>query len=56
MTSDFPLFFLSASHFSTHLPIFPLEFALPTFTVAIILPHPSDIAKHVSSKNELCSE
>ena len=52
----FPLFFLSASHLSTHLPIFPLEFSLPTLTVAIILPQSNDIAKHVNSKNELCSE
>ena len=48
--------FLSASHRSTHFDIFPRELSLPTFTVAIMRTQSSDSAKHVSSKNELCSE
>jgi hypothetical protein len=41
---------------ATHFAILPLEFSLPTLTVAIILPQLKDIAKQVSSKNEECSE
>lgn len=51
-----PRFFLSASHLATHFAIFPLEFSLPTLTVAIIFPQLNDIAKQVNSKNEECSE
>lgn len=55
-TSIFPRFFLSASHRSTHFAILPLDVSLPTLTVAIIRAQSNDSAKHVSSKNELCSE
>ncbi len=55
-TSTFPRFFLSASHRSNHFAIFPLDVSLPTLTVAIIRAQSNDSAKHVSSKNELCSE
>lgn len=56
MTLTLPRFFLSASHFSTHFDILPLELSLPTFTVAIMRTHSNESAKQVSSKNELCSE
>lgn len=48
--------FFSDSHRFNHLLILALEVGLPTFTVGIILPQLHDIAKQVSSKNELCSE
>lgn len=48
--------FLSISQRSTHFAIFILDLSFPTFTVAIIFTQSHDIAKHVSSKNELCSE
>lgn len=56
LTPSLVLFLRSASHFSTHLVIFPRETSLPTFTVAIIFPHSNDSAKHVNSKNDECSE
>lgn len=55
MTEGLDVLF-SDSHRFNHLVILALAVELPTFTVGIILPQSHDMAKQVSSKNELCSE
>ena len=52
----FSRFFLSASHLATHFAIFARLDSLPTLTVAIILTQLNDMAKHVNSLNDECSE
>jgi len=49
-------FLRSASHRAIHAEIFARLAALSTLTVATMRTQSSDSAKHVSSKNELCSE
>ena len=49
-------FLRSDSHRAIQAEIFPRLAALSTFTVATIRAQSSESAKHVSSKNELCSE
>lgn len=53
---SFVLFFLSASHFANHFAILARLDSLPTLTVAIILTQVKDMAKHVNSLNDECSE
>lgn len=49
-------FLRSASHRAIQVEIFARLVALSTFTVATMRAQSSESAKHVSSKNELCSE
>jgi len=49
-------FFLSASHFVNHFAILARLDSLPTFTVAIIFIQLKDMAKHVNSLKDECSE
>jgi hypothetical protein len=49
-------FLRSASHRAIQAEIFARLAALSTFTVATMRAQSSESAKHVSSKNELCSE
>jgi len=50
------LFFLSASHLANHLAILARLDSLPTLTVAMIFTQLNDMAKHVNSLKDECSE
>jgi hypothetical protein len=49
-------FVLSVSHFPNHFAILARLDSLPTLTVAIIFTHLRDMAKHVNSLKDECSE